>query len=150
MDFIMKKKIKGRRNKLWAVCITGIMLFIISACGRIKADENLIPNDDKERKIINLFGPMEKSKPNVSNIARTAFDLTVEMAEEKFDLTVRYRTYTAENYQEKTYDDVHRGMQKHYCAADRAFARESAPQIYPDPLRSVRALRAYHNAMRQY
>ena len=106
MDFIMKKKIKGRRNKLWAVCITGIMLFIISACGRIKADENLIPNDDKERKIINLFGPMEKSKPNVSNIARTAFDLTVEMAEEKFDLTVRYRTYTAENYQEKTYDDV--------------------------------------------
>ncbi len=106
MDFIMKKKIKGRRNKLWAVCITGIMLFIISACGRIKADENLIPNDDKERKIINLFGPMEKSKPNVSNIARTAFDLTVEMAEEKSDLTVRYRTYTAENYQEKTYDDV--------------------------------------------
>lgn len=49
---------------------------------------------------------MEKSKPNVNNIARTAFDLTVEMAEEEYGLTVRYKTYTAEDYQEKTYDDV--------------------------------------------
>ena len=49
---------------------------------------------------------MEKSDPENDNIARTAFDITVGMAEEKLGVTVEYRTYTAENYQEKTYDEV--------------------------------------------
>ncbi len=100
----MKKK---NLNKLSAVCIIGIMILTFTACSsKTNLNENLVSNDGDDKKIINLFGPMEKSKPNVNNIARTAFDLTVEMAEEDFDLTVRYRTYTAENYQEKTYDEV--------------------------------------------
>lgn len=83
------------------------MTLMLAACSsRIKTDENLVSSDDDDVKVINLFGPMEKSKPNVNNIARTAFDLTIEMAEQELNLTVRYRTYTAENYQEKTYDDV--------------------------------------------
>lgn len=87
--------------------MAGIMTVALAACGsKTDSVENLVSNDEGEKKIINLFGPMEKSKPNASNIARTAFDLTVEMAEEELGLTVRYRTYTAENYQEKSYDDV--------------------------------------------
>lgn len=87
--------------------MAGIMALTLAACGsNANTGENLVTNDEEARKIINLFGPMEKSKPNASNIARTAFDITVEMAEKELDLTVRYKTYTAEDYQEKTYDDV--------------------------------------------
>lgn len=42
----------------------------------------------------------------MKNLARSAADLTIIKAEEELNLTVEYRTYTAENYQEKTYDDV--------------------------------------------
>lgn len=102
----MKRKIKGSLNKLLAACMVGIMTLTLAACSRTDPNENLVSNDDDGKKVINLFGPMEKSKPNVNNIARTAFDLTIEMAEEDLGLTVRYRTYTAEDYQEKTYDEV--------------------------------------------
>ncbi|MDE6456676.1 MAG: extracellular solute-binding protein, partial [Dysosmobacter sp.] len=44
--------------------------------------------------------------PNAENVARTALDLTVAMAEEALGVTMVYRTYTAENYQDKTYDEV--------------------------------------------
>ena len=57
-------------------------------------------------KMVNLFGPMERTDPDADNIARTAFDITVSAAEKKTGITVEYRTYTAENYKEKTYDDV--------------------------------------------
>lgn len=49
---------------------------------------------------------MEKSNPNADNVARTAFDKTVTKAEEQLGVTVEYRTYTTENYQDKSYDDV--------------------------------------------
>lgn len=103
----MKGNRKGKLSKLSAACMAGIMALTLAACGsNANTGENLVTNDEEARKIINLFGPMEKSKPNASNIARTAFDITVEMAEKELDLTVRYKTYTAEDYQEKTYDDV--------------------------------------------
>ena len=103
----MKRKMKEKSNRLAAACMIGIMTLALAACSsETDIGENLVTNDDGDKKTINLFGPMEKSKPNVNNIARTAFDLTVEMAEEEYGLTVRYKTYTAEDYQEKTYDDV--------------------------------------------
>lgn len=103
----MKGNIKGKLSKLSAACMAGIMALTLAACGsNANTGENLVTNDEEARKIINLFGPMEKSKPNASNIARTAFDITVEMAEKELDLTVRYKTYTAEDYQERTYDEV--------------------------------------------
>ena len=49
---------------------------------------------------------MEKTRPDADNIARSASEKTVIMAEEKLGLTVDYITYTAEDYQDKTYDDV--------------------------------------------
>ncbi len=103
----MKRNRKGNPGRLSAACMIGIMTLTLAACsGKANPSANLVSNDDDDKKIINLFGPMEKSKPNVNNIARTAFDLTIEMAEKDLGLTVRYRTYTAENYQEKTYDEV--------------------------------------------
>lgn len=63
-------------------------------------------NDEREEKTVLLFVPMERSKPDAENAARTAFDKTIIMAEEKLNVMVEYNTYTAENYQEKSYDDV--------------------------------------------
>ncbi len=56
--------------------------------------------------MVNLFSPMEKTDPDAENVARSATDLTIAMAEEDLDVTVTYKTYTAEDYQDKTYDDV--------------------------------------------
>ena len=55
---------------------------------------------------MNMFSPMEKIDPDAENVARTASDLTVAMAEEALGTTMVYRTYTAETYQDKTYDEV--------------------------------------------
>ncbi len=49
---------------------------------------------------------MEKTKPGADNVARSASEKTVAMAEEKLGVTVNYITYTAEDYQDKTYDQV--------------------------------------------
>ncbi len=86
--------------------MTGAFLWTLSACGRPDADKNLITNPDETKVVVNMFTPMEKSNPNADNTARTAQELTVIAAEEALGLQVEYRTYTAENYQEKTYDEV--------------------------------------------
>ncbi len=93
-------------KRLLAACLAGTAAFVISACGSGEIDKNLIVQQESSEKVVNLFGPMEKTNPNAGNVARNAFDITVSMAEEKLDLIVEYKTYTAENYQEKTYDDV--------------------------------------------
>ena len=49
---------------------------------------------------------MEKMEPDAENVARSATDKTVILAEEQLGVKVGYITYTAENYQEKTYDEV--------------------------------------------
>ena len=79
----------------------------MAACGKKEDDTvNLAEDTVREKKVVNLFGPMEKSNPDAKNIARSAHDLTVIMAEEELGLSVEYRTYTAETYQDETYDDV--------------------------------------------
>lgn len=103
----MKGK-KGRNSrKVLLACLAGMGILSIAACGGKGSSGNkVIISENGEDKVVNLFGPMEKLSPDAENISRTAFDLTVGMAEEELGLTVEYRTYTAENYQEKTYDDV--------------------------------------------
>ena len=98
----------GRYLKKSAVILmTGALLVGMAACGNKENDAVNLADDVKwDNRVVNLFGPMEKSNPDVNNIARSAHDLTVMMAEEKLGLTVEYRTYTAEDYQDKTYDDV--------------------------------------------
>lgn len=95
-------------RKMWAILLSGTMVFTVSACSNQKdvPNENLAGNEKEHKKFVNLFGPMEKSDPDADNTARTAHEQTVRMAEEELGVYMEYRTYTAEDYQDKTYDDV--------------------------------------------
>lgn len=95
---------KARR---WvSACLAALTVLSLVSCGSHEDPKNLIPQDTETERVVNLFSPMEKTDPNAENVARTASDLTIAMAEEALDLTMVYRTYTAENYQDKTYDQV--------------------------------------------
>ncbi len=104
----MLSNFRKKLNRLTAISLTGIMVITMAACTKQGGDldENLVSDRKSVVKTVNLFGPMEKTDPNADNKARTAFDITVSEAEKKLGLTVEYRTYTAENYKEKTYDEV--------------------------------------------
>ena len=94
-------------RKWMIMCLTGIVFFTVAACGnKDGADSDLIVVEKKDEKVVNLFSPMEKTEADVENVARSAADKTILMAEEKLGVSVGYVTYTAENYQDKTYDDV--------------------------------------------
>ena len=49
---------------------------------------------------------MGKTAANAENVARTAQEMTLDMAEKELGLIIEYNTYTAQDYKEKTYDDV--------------------------------------------
>lgn len=89
-----------------ALCLAAVTALSLAACAGQEDPKNLVPKDKEKERVVNLFSPMEKTDPNAENVARTAADLTMAMAEEKLGLSVAYRTYTAETYQDKTYDDV--------------------------------------------
>lgn len=99
--------VEKKFKRLTATFLVGVMVFTMAACTKQRdPDENLVSDRENGVRAVNLFGPMEKTNPDADNIARTAFDITVCEAEKKLGLTVEYRTYTAENYKEKTYDEV--------------------------------------------
>lgn len=112
------------------LCLAGIVAFSITACsGKSGSDNNLIVVEDKANREVSLFSPMEKTEANVENVARSAADKTIMLAEEKLGVSVGYVTYTAEDYQDKTYDEV---------TLDRA--RNDMDDIYllnPDTLRAL-------------
>lgn len=98
---------KGSVKKLGIACIAGMIGFTMAACGgKGQSDNNLIIVEKNDEKIVSLFSPMEKTEANVENVARSAADKTILMAEEKLGVSVGYVTYTAEDYQDKSYDDV--------------------------------------------
>mgnify|MGYP001110773701 FL=1 len=99
--------LKKNGKRLAALLLIGAMMVTMAACARQEDfQENLVRDRVNNTKMVNLFGPMERTDPDADNIARTAFDITVSAAEKKTGIMVEYRTYTAENYKEKTYDDV--------------------------------------------
>jgi len=101
----MSMKKSGRILPL-AVAAAAIAIGL-AACGQgTSSGINLAEEEKAEKNTVNLFGPMEKSDPDADNIARAAHELTVLMAEEKLGVKVEYRTYTAEDYLDKTYDEV--------------------------------------------
>lgn len=101
-----KSKIRFRK-RLTVACLVGAMVFSVTACGNSKGDDvNLVGSKEAEEKAIRMFSPMEKTDPNAENVARSAADKTIRMAEEELGITVNYITYTAQDYQDKTYDDV--------------------------------------------
>ncbi len=94
-------------RQLAAVCLAGVTVFLMTACiGKPELGNNLISNDADNTRMVRMYSPMEKTQPDVDNVARSASDKTVVMAEEALGITVNYITYTAENYQDKTYDEV--------------------------------------------
>ena len=112
---------KGRHDmkKRILTCLAALAVLLLASCGGRGDSTNLISEDPEETRVVNLFSPMEKTNPNAENVARTAADLTIAMAEERLGVTVDYWTYTAEDYQDKTYDEV---------ALDRA--RSSMDDLY--------------------
>ncbi len=61
---------KSNTNKLLAFCLSGIAAFsMVSCAGKPDGIENLIVEEPDEGKVVNLFGPMEKSKPGVDNLS---------------------------------------------------------------------------------
>lgn len=106
----MKYMAKGKKfswKRIMGVCLTAAMLFMMTACkGSGKPDVNLAISNEENDRIVNMYSPMEKVDPNAENVARSASEKTLRMAEEKLGVTVQYITYTAEDYQDKSYDDV--------------------------------------------
>lgn len=102
----MKKNGKNWIRRWTAACLMGIAAFVLLSCGKDDGLENLVQDTEEEERVVNLFTPMEKVSPDAENVARSAADLTMAMAEEQLGVTVAYKTYTAEDYQDKTYDDV--------------------------------------------
>ena len=82
-------------KRFTAILMTVMMALAAVSCGKGNVPElNLVDNDKETQKIVELFAPMERSNPDAKNVARTAFDKTVIMAEEKLKLRVEYNTYT--------------------------------------------------------
>ena len=98
--------IKSMSRKWSALFLAALAALSLTACQGSAKPKSLISQEKEAARVVNLFSPMEKTDPNAKNIARTASDLTVAMAEEKLGVSMMYRTYTAENYQDKTYDEV--------------------------------------------
>lgn len=117
-------------RKLRMIFIAGMSAFVMASCGGNGGSENnLIVVEKEEKQVVNLFSPMEKTEADVENVARSAADKTIMLAEERLGVSVGYVTYTAEDYQDKTYDDV---------TLDRA--RNDMDDIYllnPDTLRAL-------------
>lgn len=102
----MMKRNKNPRMPA-AACLAAMLLPLLASCGaHPDPNQNVVITEEEPERLVNLFSPMEKTDPNAENTARSASDTTVAMAEEELGVIVAYRTYTAENYQDKTYDDV--------------------------------------------
>lgn len=102
----MKNCVGKNINRWAAACLAGMMAFTVSACGKTNGNLNLVESQEESRRVVNMYSPMEKTDPNAENTARSAADKTVVMAEERLGVNVGYITYTAENYQDRTYDEV--------------------------------------------
>ena len=95
----------GTGKRLAALSLTAALT--LTACGsRGSLEPELMITEPEEKRTVTLFSPMEKTDPDAENTARSAADKTIAMAEEALGLQVDYITYTAENYREKSYDDV--------------------------------------------
>ncbi len=103
-------RFKGSQRKalvaLFGALIIFISLIALAACSAPKQAQDLAVQEDETGAVVNFFSPMEKASADTKNTARTASDMTIALAEEETGITVAYHTYTAETYEDKTYDEV--------------------------------------------
>ena len=92
--------------KTAAACLAWAVTLTAAACGKQDGSSNLLTEKDEAAREVRMFSPMEKTEADTVNTARSAADKTIVMAEEQLGIKVNYVTYTAEDYQDKTYDDV--------------------------------------------
>lgn len=92
--------------KAAAACLVCFAMAAAAACGKKESSNNLLTEEEENVREVSLFSPMEKTEADSVNTARSATDKTVIMAEEELGIRLSYVTYTAEDYQDKTYDDV--------------------------------------------
>ncbi len=93
--------------KSWIIGLTAASLLLaMAACGQKKSGINLVEDDGGEKTTVNFFGPLGRSDPDSGNVAVSAQERTIKMAEEQLNAKMDYRTYMAEDHTEKTYDDV--------------------------------------------
>ncbi len=98
---------RDKMKQIGMVMIACAAVIGMTACGGIpKLGNNLISDDENNIRIVRMFSPMEKTMPDADNVARSASDKIVVMAEEALGVSMDYITYTAQDYQDKTYDDV--------------------------------------------
>ena len=103
----MRKPLKTTRAAAAFAAAAALTLALFTGCSSSQEPaKNLATQSGDQATSVSFFSPMEKVSADSENTARTASDLTIAMAEEQLGLTVSYQTYTAENYQDKTYDDV--------------------------------------------
>lgn len=77
----MKKRKKHTYRKAAAAILTGAAVLTITACGDGEGF-NLAKSNEAETRTVTLYSPMEKTNPNAENVARSACDKTIVMAEE--------------------------------------------------------------------
>lgn len=102
----MKVKNKGLKKKPTVIFFVCSIVLLMAACGKKDGSYNLITQEEDTRNVVRMYSPMEKTEADTVNTARSASDKTIIMAEQQLNVRVDYITYTAENYQDKTYDDV--------------------------------------------
>lgn len=95
-----------KQKKIKVIIVLAAVLGITACGNKHGVGNNLVSSKEEETRIVRLYSPMEKTKPGLENVARSASEKTVIMAEEELGVTVDYITYTAEDYHDKTYDDV--------------------------------------------
>ncbi len=94
-------------RKITALCLAGLFVLSLSACGNGGVpDDNVMIFEKDSQRVVTFFSPMEKTQPDADNVARSASEKTITMAEERLGVTVNYITYTAEDYRDKTYDEI--------------------------------------------
>ena len=85
-------------KKLAVICLAGMTALALASCaGDTDPGKNLLMSEEENDRIVDLFSPMEKMEPDAENVARSATDKTVILAEEQLGVKVGYITYTAEN-----------------------------------------------------
>ena len=85
---------KERRNdfRKAATIFLAAMLLIITACGNQEGFNQAAPKET-EKRVVTLYSPMEKTNPGTENVARSASDKTIVMAEERLGVSVDYQPY---------------------------------------------------------